>query len=381
MKKIAPAKCVDIGREKMELSFLSNLTILFSSICVFPVMLDLKHSKAYFSWLSTRILVFFGLFFISSVGIIGIFIPVFSDLYIDLVQTIFTMNNYVDIGCQFAFFAGLYFITPFSLLLLASAFPNLAPMSMHQDLRVPKNLTSLLFMLCLSLAGPFLVLIGMYLGLVENLSLETSSVASKFIPLVIVPYTSLLLPLLAWGISVFFASSWISKLIDLCHDVPDHDIIHWSTHCLSIYNSLESHLGTFLCFMFSLSQVFWIFTIYMSITGYFADFSLLSVSCYSAGMGLFSLGILANILGFSGLIESAHQSLQGMVKTLENHSLRVEDRREMLSLTYHIKEIEKTRPLSGRGLFLIDRSIITGMVSVAVTYIIILAQFRMSLDN
>ena len=133
--------------------------------------------------------------------------------------------------------------------------------------------------------------------------------------------------------------------------------------------------------MFSLSQVFWIFTIYVGITGYFADFSIRSVSCYSAGMGLFSLGILANILGFSGLIESAHQSLQGMVKTLEKHSLKVEDRREMLILTYHIKEIEKTRPLSGRGLFLIDRSIITGMVSVAVTYIIILAQFRMSLNN
>ena len=381
MERITLEKSVNLRRENKKMSFLSNMTIIFSYLGIFPVKLDMKHFHAHFSLFSTKIIVFFSVFFFSSVVIIGIFIPVFSDLYIELINVIFNVNNSEDIVCLIVFFAGLYLITPFSLLFLTSAFPSLAPVSMHQNLRVPKNLTSLLFMLCLGLAAPFLVLIGMYLGMVEKVSLETSSTYSEFVAFVIVPYSSMILPLLSWFLSVFFASSWISKLIDLCQDVPDNDIIHWSTHCLSIYNSLESHLGSFLFFMFSLSQVFWIFTLYVGITGYFAEYNLTSVSCYSAGMGLFSLGILANIFGFSGLIESAHQSLQGMVKTLENHSLKVEDRREMLSLTYHIREIEKTRPLSGRGLFLIDRSIITGMVSVAVTYIIILAQFRMSLDN
>ena len=42
------------------------------------------------------------------------------------------------------------------------------------------------------------------------------------------------------------------------------------------------------------------------------------------------------------------------------------------------KELERRGPLSGLGFFTIERSTITGMLSTAVTYIIILVQFRMS---
>ena len=118
----------------------------------------------------------------------------------------------------------------------------------------------------------------------------------------------------------------------------------------------------------------------MGLTGYFADYDTASTVFYGVGYVIFSLAILISILGFSGLLETAHQSLQSIVKTLESHSLELEDKKEFLSLTYLIKDIEKTKPLTGKGLFQIDRSIFTGMVSVAVTYIIILVQFRMSLE-
>ena len=42
------------------------------------------------------------------------------------------------------------------------------------------------------------------------------------------------------------------------------------------------------------------------------------------------------------------------------------------------QELERRGPLSGLGFFTIERSTITGMLSTAVTYIIILVQFRMS---
>ena len=43
-----------------------------------------------------------------------------------------------------------------------------------------------------------------------------------------------------------------------------------------------------------------------------------------------------------------------------------------------MQELETTGPLTGLGLFTIERNTITSMLSVAVTYIIILVQFRMS---
>ena len=42
------------------------------------------------------------------------------------------------------------------------------------------------------------------------------------------------------------------------------------------------------------------------------------------------------------------------------------------------QEIESVGPLTGLGFFEIERNILTSMVSTAVTYIIILVQFKMS---
>ena len=52
--------------------------------------------------------------------------------------------------------------------------------------------------------------------------------------------------------------------------------------------------------------------------------------------------------------------------------------KKTLKLFSLFKELERQGPLSGLGFFTIERSTITGMLSTAVTYIIILMQFRMS---
>ena len=43
-----------------------------------------------------------------------------------------------------------------------------------------------------------------------------------------------------------------------------------------------------------------------------------------------------------------------------------------------IEDLEKTRPLNGKGFFEITRSKLTGMGSVGITYIIIFVQFKLS---
>ena len=369
---------MDSTRQKTKLSLVSKITNWMTKLCVIPVKMDRKHVHAEFSFFSCRTLFFVFVFLFASIMIIGIFIPLFMGQYKDFVSVLFLENDPINLISILLFFSLLYLISPLSVLMLASSFPNLTELSMHPSLKCPKNWLNVLAMQCSFLLGSFLVLIGMYLGTVEKM--DKASV-SHFIAFFVLPFLSLVFTQLYWFTSVFLASVWVSKFIDLCTNINHNDPIPWSKKCLFTYNSLEKHLGSYFFLFFSSSQVLWIFTLYIGVTGSFSDFRLSTTICFAAGFAILSLSILVNILGFSGLLEDAHQSVQGLVKTLEIQSLLIDDRKAMLQLSYHIKDIEKAKPLTGRGLFQIDRSIFTGMMSVAFTYIIILVQFKLSFDD
>ena len=51
------------------------------------------------------------------------------------------------------------------------------------------------------------------------------------------------------------------------------------------------------------------------------------------------------------------------------------------SLRTLVGEIERARLVSGYGLFQMDRTTLTGMISVAITYLIILVQFKQSFNS
>ena len=209
--------------------------------------------------------------------------------------------------------------------------------------------------------------------------LPNSSKTSELLAFVFIPFFSILLPQLYWQFAAFIVCSWVSKFIEICATRPTSGKIMWSKHCLSLYSSLEKNLGTYLLIKFSFCQVLWIFTLYMGITGYFANYSTRSTVDFAIGYFLYSIGILLTLRSDSILYEMAHQSVLSTVKVLEGLSLDMDNPRELLQLNYLMKDIERTKPLSGNGLFQIDRSCLTGMVSVAVTYIIILVQFKLSL--
>ena len=367
-------------RARRRLSFLSRATVFLSTICFFPVTVNMNNSQAHFSFFSFKTSIYFVVFVCGGLIIIGVFIPFYPDLYTDFLTVFFTVNNYVDIVSLIFFFSSLYLVIPLSSLILASSFPHLTPLSLHHNLKTPRNWVSLFLMIFSTFLGSLLIVVGIYLGMMDRMNKDRSLVSSEMIAYIVAPYASILFPQLSWCISVILASLWISQYCELCSSVPDQDLLPWARNCFLLYNSIEEHLGSFLCFVFSLSQVFWIFTLYVGVTGYFSNYSMTSTVCYSAGMGLYSLGILANVVGFSALLETAHQALHNIIPTLQDHSMGVEDTKHMLRLSYTLRDIERARPITGKGLFQIDRSLVTGMVSVAVTYIIILAQFRISLD-
>ena len=53
---------------------------------------------------------------------------------------------------------------------------------------------------------------------------------------------------------------------------------------------------------------------------------------------------------------------------------------ESKSLNILITKIDREKPISGYGLFQMDRSTLTSMISVALTYLIILIQFKQSFN-
>ena len=54
----------------------------------------------------------------------------------------------------------------------------------------------------------------------------------------------------------------------------------------------------------------------------------------------------------------------------------IDDKRRRILL----REVDRLKPLSGYGLFSVERSTLTSMVSVAITYLIILIQFKMAVS-
>ena len=89
---------------------------------------------------------------------------------------------------------------------------------------------------------------------------------------------------------------------------------------------------------------------------------------------MISLSFLLGTITICFLWEDLHTSLSNVMDTLEDMPNAGEDK-EVAKL---IKSLEKIGPLTGCGLFKIESSTLTSMVSTSITYLIILVQFKIS---
>ena len=74
--------------------------------------------------------------------------------------------------------------------------------------------------------------------------------------------------------------------------------------------------------------------------------------------------------------EKAHQDLRKLAIPLQQALVMESDHPKIQSLKILLKEVENVGPLSGNGYFDISRGTLTSIVSISVTYFIILLQFR-----
>ena len=97
----------------------------------------------------------------------------------------------------------------------------------------------------------------------------------------------------------------------------------------------------------------------------------------SFGTLLVCFGLMLNIASFTFVLEAGYQSIKSLTSSLQ-HQLLNNSGSEKKVIKNVIKEIEDLKPLTGNGYFSISRGVLTSKVSVGITYIIILVQFKIS---
>ena len=90
------------------------------------------------------------------------------------------------------------------------------------------------------------------------------------------------------------------------------------------------------------------------------------------GFILFSIGFLLGMEAILFSIHDLHTSLRKLRRAAED----LEDRDDGKTIKDLVRDIEDLEPISGYGLFTVDRTTLTSTISVSITYLIVLIQFK-----
>ena len=125
------------------------------------------------------------------------------------------------------------------------------------------------------------------------------------------------------------------------------------------------------------SQIMWIVTMFFSFGLFVGDSKLetIPLTLTMTGYSFYSLAFLLflkNIFFKMHDLNDSRVFLREAVEDLDD----IDDKRRRFLL----REVERLKPVSGYGLFSVERSTLTSMVSVAITYLIILIQFKMAVS-
>ena len=185
--------------------------------------------------------------------------------------------------------------------------------------------------------------------------------------------------------------SWASKLTKMNQSSQ----ILEAKRCLGLYTGLEEGMGPFFFFWISVAQMLWITMVFLALS---MATDGLSEKLDVAEFLLYLAMAMATMLQATALIfclSDCHKSLQLLEDSVNGQIFEMEPGRERqeaedllkvgvmdynFSPNICIQKLERLGPLTGLGLFTIERNTITSMISVAITYIIILIQFKITLQ-
>ena len=188
-----------------------------------------------------------------------------------------------------------------------------------------------------------------------------------------------LIPPLYFCVTSLFTSCLLDVFCKLTLLKTPQDEAEHAKRSLKLFNEIDKGFGSFFIHTFVLSQIFIIFSLFIALTGAVEPYMPPLAQCgISFGQLMISLGMLLNITALTLSIDDANEALKGLTERLQDVLLINRANYERQEVLNTIKKLENSGPLSGKRFFSITRGTITGMLSISITYLIIIVQFKIS---
>ena len=183
-----------------------------------------------------------------------------------------------------------------------------------------------------------------------------------------------------WIIPNFLVSVWMERFISVCRERKNVHKVEHAKYCLGLYNEIERGFGYFFFHVFVVTQFLSIFMLFLAISRIMElDEFVLAKLLPSIGMIIITAGLIFNIVAVTITLDNVFKNMKEIKHVLQDELEKQTEVLERQRIQNVIQNIRDTGPLTGKGLFEITRGTLTSMVSVGITYIIIIVQFKMSL--
>ena len=268
----------------------------------------------------------------------------------------------------------IFLVFPLCPLVLSKSLTRIGKMSMANDLKWPKNGIQIMWSCC------FLV-IGKIVSECVYWNTVKMGQTLRFVLTFFVPFVQGVFLSFTWLLPPLIVSSLMQKFVSLCfEEKQDGNAILHAENCLKKYITMKNGFGCYFLLFYNVTQFLTIFALFLTIShGLGSAINKDVWKLINAGSHLcFSIGLILNSFGFTFTLESAFESLLAIRKDLKVQLISEKDPVTKNIMKTIIEDLKEEGPLSGKGFFNITKGTLTSMVSISITYIIILVQFKIS---
>ena len=191
-----------------------------------------------------------------------------------------------------------------------------------------------------------------------------------------------------------FPLSWMDDISPKTHDMSEEMSLSLIQEVIVQYNSLQEGFSLFFFLFFDFSQVSIIVNLFNSISYSFQEsHNTMEIILWAFDFLLYALYHIFMILAFTLTAERAFHSIKGLKEDLQKRECKNKNKGLVLILAFEdlsededenfeirrlLNKIENIEPFSGKGFFYLTRSNLTSMLSISITYLIILLQFKLA---
>ena len=181
---------------------------------------------------------------------------------------------------------------------------------------------------------------------------------------------------LYWMLPTLIVSSCIEEFVSLSERKASRPPLMYAEKCLKIYLDLYKGFQIYFVFVFGVSQLLSILTLFSCISQGIGSLINNDGLKFLRASGLFciSSGLILNITGVTFILDSAYNSMKGISKSVEDHLMYEKDTFEIQKMKNMIGDIQHIGQLSEKGFCEMTRGTLTGMGCIAIMFVIILCR-------